>query len=103
MRIRHEHAPAWPANRELFLADLDRDPPPDAPREDVGRGADHVAEPDDARDRRKLPPIKVLLQSLPGLFPIRLWPHDRVDAEKRHPAQDKWCDGCRQYNAARQS
>src|ERR1700730_16376062 len=87
-------------HREMlnFLANLDRNPPAHAPRDNLPGGVHDLAEPDLAGHVRKLPPMKISPQPPPSKFPIRFRPHDRVDAEQRYASQNKRSYGSRQIH-----
>src|ERR1700730_7136403 len=92
-------------HREMlnFLANLDRNPPAHAPRDNLPGGVHDLAEPDLAGHVRKLPPMKISPQTPTSNSPTRLRPHDRVEAEKRYPPKNKRSSESGQTHPPRQS
>src|ERR1700678_1089418 len=81
------------------LSNFYHNAPADVTGQDSRSGIDHLAEPNFRGHRCNLSPVEVAFQAAPGLLPQRQRAHDRIDAKKRHTAQNKRSHAGRQVHA----
>src|SRR5262245_36544202 len=89
-----------PCPDRYSLPDLHHEPPADLAVEDPPPGVDRTGKVSFASDLGQFLPIELGTQAPPGLAAGLLRAHDRVDAQKRHPAQNKRGDARRQIHTS---